>query len=175
MDPGWREVEAAPKRPGQGLDLNQHICERAMGASGLPLPPSLTIMAEYFRLMTLTMGERHDRHVHLRCLLESRRLRRRWRCLDRLLGQAGTRAGRAPPGRVRRAAANGSRGQHLSGVRHDVGLRHRGSEIPNADWKNNARKSRGVYDAVLAGVEQHRSGRRRRRSGGCASEARERQ
>ena len=68
-----------------------------------------------------------------------------------------------------------SRGQHLSGVRHDAGLQHRGSEIPNADWMRNRRKARVVKDAALAGVEQLRSDRRRRRPGGRASEARERQ
>ena len=41
-------------------------------------------------------------------------------------GQARPRVARPPPRPVRRGAADGLRGQHLSGVRADAGLEHRG-------------------------------------------------
>ena len=51
------------------------------------------------------------------------------RQLDRLLGQARPGVARPPPGLVRRGAADGLRGQHLSGLRPDAGLEHRGVEV----------------------------------------------
>ena len=74
-----------------------------------------------------TRGEHHGRHLHLRRLFQPRRLRlRQRRRLGRLLGQAGPRAARPPPRLVQRGAADGLRGQHLSAVRIDAGLEHRG-------------------------------------------------
>ena len=71
-------------------------------------------------------GEHDDRHLHLRRLLQPRRLRRRQRQLDRLLGQAGPGVARPPPRPVRPGAADGLRGQDASAVRRDAGLEHRG-------------------------------------------------
>src|SRR5689334_9240392 len=64
-----------------------------------------------------TRGEHHDHYIHIRRLFQPRRLRRRQRQLDRLLGQARPRAARPPPRPVRRGAADGLRGHHVSGVR----------------------------------------------------------
>ncbi|NEM04717.1 ester cyclase [Geodermatophilus normandii] len=71
-------------------------------------------------------GERDDRDLHVRRLLQPRRLRRRQRRLERLLGQAGPRAARPPSRPVRRRAADGLRGHHVPAVRADAVLEHRG-------------------------------------------------
>src|SRR6266487_4981945 len=72
-----------------------------------------------------TRGEHRDRYLHLRRLFQPRRLRRRQRQLDRLLGQARPRAARPPPRPVPAGAADGLRGQHVPGVRADGCREHR--------------------------------------------------
>src|SRR5215218_3438703 len=71
--PGWYGVTRWKRR---------HNAVASPMAMSLADVPSLSVPIPINR----TRGERHDRYLHLRRLLQPRRLRRRQRQLDRLLG-----------------------------------------------------------------------------------------
>ena len=69
---------------GDAVDIVARLKEESKGDVSVSLYPHHAI--------NRTRGEHHDRYLHIRRLFQPRRLRRRQRQLDRLLGQARPRA-----------------------------------------------------------------------------------